>query len=177
MIADRPRHPPAERPRDPTGDPGAALVRDGVWGELALRARAEYPREACGFLVGPAPRSSPTGPVIDGLLPTANVAATPEGTFESSPEASRRADEMTSKAGRVVVGAYHTHPDTPSVPSRLDRERAWPGYLQLIVSIRTDGGWDGRLFAIDADSGRWSEIARRGPEARSPPGPEARPRG
>ncbi len=38
--------------------------------------------------------------------------------------------------GLEVVGYYHSHPDGPAVPSRLDRERAHPGLSYLIAEVR-----------------------------------------
>ena len=166
MISDR----PGSRATAPLGDlPVAAIVRDRLWEELAARADADYPREACGFLVGRLSSSSHPLPVVEAIVPSRNVASDPTHRFETTPEEGRRVDEMMSNAGRVVVGAYHSHPDAPSLPSALDQERAWPGFLQLIVSIRADRSWDGRLFAIDPDTEQWREVAQRGTELRPPP--------
>ena len=51
----------------------------------------------------------------------------------------------------AVVGAYHSHPRTPAVPSETDlAEAAYADYLHLIVSLAepADGGAV-RAFRID----------------------------
>ena len=42
---------------------------------------------------------------------------------------------MRAKAGELVLGFYHSHPDHPARPSEYDREHAWPFYSYVIVAI------------------------------------------
>ena len=66
--------------------------------------------------------------------------------YELDPLAIVRAERAAREAGLDVVGFWHSHPDHPAEPSRLDTERAWADYLYVIVSTSSSGagavrGW------------------------------------
>jgi proteasome lid subunit RPN8/RPN11 len=51
-----------------------------------------------------------------------------------------------------VVGFYHSHPDSPAVPSNYDLEHAWPTYSYIIVS--TSAGQATDLFSWEQQEDR-----------------------
>jgi proteasome lid subunit RPN8/RPN11 len=52
-----------------------------------------------------------------------------------------------------ILGIYHSHPDHPSRPSGFDRERAWPEWVYIILSIEAGKYRDGRAWVLkDFDS-------------------------
>ena len=102
-------------------------------------ARAGYPREACGVLLG-------TRHVDTPVVSFATVARNLDDEqahdhYELDPADLYRAEELARAAGLEVLGVWHTHPDHSAVPSELDRERAWPGWSYLIVPV--DSGTPG----------------------------------
>ena len=98
---------------------------------------AAYPNECCGILVG---RDAGDHRVVEQLVPMKNVfdASEQYHRFSIDPLALMSADESASKAGKVVLGFYHSHPDHPAIPSEYDRTHVppWNFYSHVIVSIR-----------------------------------------
>jgi len=99
--------------------------------------RRELPHEACGILGGRDGR-------VESVHP---VQSTPPGRtrFAMDPAAQLCAMDNIQREGRVMVGIYHSHPEGPAVPSRVDLEQAcWPGTtspnypeaVQVIVSLQ-----------------------------------------
>lgn len=94
-----------------------------------------YPDEACGLLIG-RPRAG-GGWSVEEVRRARNLE--PERTgdrYVLDPEAFLTADREARAAGLEVVGFWHSHPDSPAVPSETDRGAAWPGYAYVIVSVR-----------------------------------------
>ena len=56
-----------------------------------------------------------------------------------------------------VVGFYHSHPDSPAVPSQYDLEHAWPSYSYVIVSTSRDGTGDLRSWEQRTDRSMFDE--------------------
>lgn len=100
---------------------------------LLSQARSAAPLEACGLLLGwrDGPRAG-----IDELVTTANSLASTE-RYEIDPERVLAADRAARQSGRVLLGAWHSHPRGRAVPSAVDRAEAWPDWCYLIVGLGT----------------------------------------
>src|SRR6185369_13911128 len=106
-------------------------IRRSVRDAMLAHARAEQPRECCGLLLA-------ADDVVDEAMPARNVA---EGTvrFQVDPADHFAAIRKARSTGRVVRGAYHSHPRGPSVPSPTDAvEQNDPSLLCVIVSLEQD---------------------------------------
>jgi proteasome lid subunit RPN8/RPN11 len=55
--------------------------------------------------------------------------------YEIEPAAVLAADRAARAAGRVLLGAWHSHPGGPAVPSAQDRAEAWPDWCYLVVGL------------------------------------------
>ena len=105
-----------------------------------LAHAAETPdREVCGLLFG-------SDTTIEAAQPAANVADTPERTFEIDPRALFAAIRAERHGGPPLVGHYHSHPSGDPTPSPRDAAAAEPGRLWLIVA-------GGRVAAYRAVAG------------------------
>jgi proteasome lid subunit RPN8/RPN11 len=94
---------------------------------MIAHARHEAPRECCGLLIG-------REDLIEEAWPAVNLR---EGdvSFLISPEDHFAAIRHARATGQVVIGAYHSHPRSPAVPSPTDTEEANdPRLLHVIVS-------------------------------------------
>lgn len=124
-------------------------IRSSVRDAMVAHARAERPRECCGLLLA-------SDDLVDEAIPAWNAA---ESTvrFLIEPADHFAALRKARTTGRVVRGAYHSHPRGPSVPSPTDAaEHNDPSLLCVIVSLAEDPPsvagfeWrDGNFVAID----------------------------
>jgi proteasome lid subunit RPN8/RPN11 len=95
-------------------------------------ARAAYPEECCGLLVGQGNR-------VTRLVPTHNVHETPRRFFTIDPavQFATLRDLRDLKNGEEVIGHYHSHPDGPAEPSARDlAEAADPEALWIVIDPR-----------------------------------------
>ena len=105
---------------------------------IEVAARAAYPEECCGLLIGF--RESEGGVQITRVAESANVAPPPRrDRFEVDP-ALRFATMRRLRGGREeIVGHYHSHPDGPARPSGRDAAQAYePELVWLIVAVAGD---------------------------------------
>ena len=93
------------------------------------------PLEGCGLLLGR--RDEATAEVTE-ILPAANTLASPD-RYEIAPETVLAADRRARESGRLLLGAWHSHPGGPPVPSDTDRAEAWPDWCYLIVGLADSG--------------------------------------
>jgi proteasome lid subunit RPN8/RPN11 len=115
-------------------------------GRIGAWARARYPREACGLLIG---RRAPTRIEIVEVTEARNVVAQrARDRFELDPLDHLAAEESAAARGLEIVGVWHSHPDHPAVPSQTDRSRAWAGWSHVIVAIGPDGAMDVRAWRL-----------------------------
>ena len=94
-------------------------------------ARRDAPLECCGLL-------AERGGVIDEAIPTRNLHGS-RVAFLIDPADHFAALRRTRADGREIVGAYHSHPRSPAVPSATDLAEAhYEEFLYIIVSLMGD---------------------------------------
>ncbi len=116
-------------------------------------ARREYPREACGFLLGR--RDAGRVDVVEVHYARNVAAAGPSNRFLADPRDHLSAEEDALARGLEVVGVWHSHPDEPARPSELDRAGAQPGWSHAILAI--DRAWTTELRSWKLVEGRLVE--------------------
>jgi proteasome lid subunit RPN8/RPN11 len=101
---------------------------------IEQEGQAAYPDGCCGVMIG---RDQAGQRLVERLEPVANVWSESERRrrFEIDPRDLMRIDKAAGEAGQSVLGFYHSHPDHPARPSETDRDRGWPFYSYVIVSI------------------------------------------
>lgn len=102
--------------------------------DLRARARAAAPAECCGLLIG---REARGRIEVTGLRPVSNDAP---DRYRIPPATLIAAERAARAVGDWVCGSYHSHPEDAAVPSRTDRELAWPGFIYVIVAGRAGPG-------------------------------------
>ncbi len=123
--------------------------------EVARIAREDYPREACGTLIGRRDQRA-EGSLVEVLTLThgdnLNIEArnaSAHDRYTLDPAHLVRAEAAACAQGLEVVGIWHTHPDQLAVPSELDRKNAWGGWCYLIASVTSGGEVDLRSWRLD----------------------------
>lgn len=118
--------------------PGPASARLPVDMVQALidHARAVYPNEACGLIIGGAPATS--GGAALRFEAAHNKAASPY-RYEIDPDDLYRITVAADDADEAIWGIVHSHTHTPAVPSPTDLGLAfYPDALYLLVSLSED---------------------------------------
>lgn len=127
---------------------------------LRAHAAADFPREACGFLLGPAAEGLPpetrrpgegrdddkenasvlrAATLVDEARPSPNLAAPGRhDVFELDTALHLRLQREARAAGRHIVGLYHSHPASAPIPSPRDREGAYDHRLVWLI-VGADG--------------------------------------
>jgi len=96
-------------------------------------ARSAYPEECCGFLLG----MDSDGRRVQRALSASNTNQGSRGSrFNIDPMELVRADDEARRSNLDFIGIYHSHPDPPAQPSKVDLENAWPRYTYLVVSVQ-----------------------------------------
>ena len=93
---------------------GDLPIPSRLYERLIAEARAAFPHECCGLLLGRFGR-------IQTLQPTANVHPDPSRHFEIDPHALIAAHKAARGAGPQVIGYYHSHPTGDPTPSPAPR--------------------------------------------------------
>ncbi len=124
-------------------------------------ARAEYPNEMCGLVIGDRPAAD--GGVALRWEPTRNKAASPY-RYEIDPDDLLRLTLATEDADEAFWAIAHSHVRAPAVPSPTDLGLAfYPEALYILVSLSeseadpTPGEPSVRAWRID--DGIASEVA------------------
>lgn len=125
-------------------------------------ARATYPRECCGALLGRVTSSGGRDREVVHTVPLGN--AWSEGGVEGTNHrylipagAVRSIERAAERDGLEIIGFYHSHPDHPAVPSAFDREHGWPWYVYLIVPVRKRAVGEARGWRLTDDRGEFME--------------------
>jgi proteasome lid subunit RPN8/RPN11 len=106
---------------------------DAIARAIVEHARAEYPNEACGVIVGDRPAAD--GGVALRWEPARNRAASPF-RYELHPDDLLRLTVETDDADETFWGIVHSHVQSPAVPSPTDVGLAfYPDALYVLVSL------------------------------------------
>lgn len=109
-----------------------AVIREAI----VAHARAEYPNEACGLIVGDG--AAAQGGTALRFEATRNKTASPY-RYEIHPEDLLRLTIATDDADEVFWAIVHSHTHTPAVPSPTDVGLAfYPEALYMLVSLSED---------------------------------------
>ncbi len=110
--------------------------------EINLHGERDYPYECCGLLIG---RFDADGKkVVVETFPISNAReeSAKRNRFLITPEELMRGEQHARSKKLDVVGFYHSHPESPAVPSQYDLEHAWPTYSYIIVSVKDQKAGD-----------------------------------
>jgi proteasome lid subunit RPN8/RPN11 len=101
-------------------------IRPEVLAAIEQHARAAAPEECCGLLIA-------RDGCIDQVIAVENQAADRVRHFEISPRDYLDAIKRYRGTDAIVIGAYHSHPQSPPHPSPTDQAAAFGDFLYLIA--------------------------------------------
>ncbi|OGT21783.1 MAG: hypothetical protein A2V90_07980 [Gammaproteobacteria bacterium RBG_16_57_12] len=111
--------------------------------QLLQQAQQSPQLEVCGLISARDGRPQRCYPVM-------NAAADNAHRFEMEPGSQIEALRQIREQGEQLFAIYHSHPDTPPLPSELDRQHTeYPQALRLIISLNTEGVLEMRGYALE----------------------------
>ena len=119
--------------------------------EIREHGVRDYPYECCGLLLG---RFDAEGKLVTETYPISNAReeSAKRNRFLIEPAELMRGEQYARGRDLEVVGFYHSHPDSPAVPSHYDLEHAWPTYSYIIVKTLANEATD--LFSWEQEPDR-----------------------
>ena len=104
------------------------------WAEMVSHARAAYPNECCGAMLGSVDGGDK---VVKIALPLENVSRGPQQSrYELKPEDLLHADREARRRNMDLVGIYHSHPDCDAYFSETDLKNSCPWYSFVVLSVQ-----------------------------------------
>lgn len=120
-------------------------------GRIFEQMQASYPNEGGGFLLG-MQQDGETITVGD-TIQIENVFAAEEQyhRYAMTPQDWMRLEDEAGARGLTLVGYYHSHPDSPAIPSVFDRDHALPNFVYIITQVQAGAAVDMRAWRLRAD--------------------------
>jgi len=109
-------------------------IENDPWAAMVAHARASYPNECCGAMLGSS----------DGETKTVREAIALQNAFEGAqaaryelrPEDLLAADKAARERKMDLIGIYHSHPDCDAYFSKTDLQNSCPWYSFVVLSIK-----------------------------------------
>ena len=126
-------------------------IAESLLHEIRAHGVKDYPYECCGLLLG---HYGDDGKTVTETYPISNAReeSAKRNRFLIEPVELMRGERYARDHALEVVGFYHSHPDSPAVPSQYDLEHAWPTYSYIIVKTLADEATD--LFSWEQEPDR-----------------------
>ncbi|MCL4254868.1 MAG: M67 family metallopeptidase [Anaerolineae bacterium] len=118
--------------------------------DIFKQMEATYPNEGGGFLLGEIHDGVTK---IVGVIGVENVFETEEQyhRYAMTPQNWSKMEDEADARGLVLVGYYHSHPDSPAIPSVYDRDHALPNFVYIITSVQNGKAVDMTCWRLRPD--------------------------
>ena len=109
-------------------------IESEPWRQMVEHARATYPNECCGAMIGSVDDGQK---LVRVALPLANAyEGAQQARYELRPEDLLHADREARGRNMDLVGIYHSHPDCGAYFSETDLKNSCPWYSFVVLSIQ-----------------------------------------
>jgi proteasome lid subunit RPN8/RPN11 len=117
---------------------------------------ASYPNEGGGFLFGTHQDGTVT---ISEVTRVENTYAAEEQyhRYAMTPQDWMRLEDKAEAGGWSLVGYYHSHPDSPAIPSVFDRDHALPNFIYIITAVYGAETREQRVWQLRQDRSQFDE--------------------
>ena len=132
-------------------------IADNLLRDIADQLEATYPNEGGGFLLGRSARGEIR--IVD-TIAVDNVFDEAEQyhRYAMRPQDWMRLEDEADERGLTLVGYFHSHPDSPAVPSDYDREHALPNFVYIIAPVYMGRAGEMRAWQLRHDRGAFDEL-------------------
>jgi proteasome lid subunit RPN8/RPN11 len=109
-------------------------IESEPWRQMVEHARATYPNECVGAMIGSVDDGSK---VVTVAMPLENsFAGAQQERYELRPQDLLKADREARSRNLDLVGIYHSHPDCGAYFSETDLKNSCPWYSFVVLSIQ-----------------------------------------
>ena len=144
-------------------------IEAAAWQVMLDHARATYPRECCGILLGVEQEGGQR--VVTAAFPSRNAYEGDQSDrFVIDPRDQVRVGLMSRSDEIDILGFFHSHPDCDAYFSATDLKHSWPWYSNVVLSIR-----QGELAGAAAFRANDDQSSSEPEELLYPPAPTAVP--
>ena len=120
--------------------------------QINAHVEKAYPEEGAGFLIGEA------GEVKEVVaLANSREDGARHNRFLFTPEDYLQAELKADKLGLSLIGVFHSHPDSPNIPSEYDREWAQPFFSYIITRVDHGKAVSSRSWRLLEDRSKYEE--------------------
>lgn len=131
-------------------------VNQTIIDAITAHAERDYPHECGGMLIGTFSEGKKT--VTEAFpLENAREEEARHNRVLILPKDVLRAERYAREKKLDVVGYYHSHPDSPAVPSQYDLDHALPVWSYIIASVIDGKIADVRSWEMENDRGKFNE--------------------
>ncbi len=134
------------------------ILSAALQGQIFEQMEINYPNEGGGFLLGQAAADAVT--IVD-IIKVENAFAAEEQyhRYAMKPQDWLRYEDEAEARGLSLVGYYHSHPDSPAIPSEYDRAHALPNFVYIITSVKMARAAAIRAWLLQGDRSAFRECA------------------
>lgn len=120
--------------------------------QMNTHVEKAYPEEGAGFLIGEA------GEVKEILaLANSREDGARHNRFLFTPQDYLQAELKADELGLSLIGVFHSHPDSPNIPSEYDREWAQPFFSYIITRVDNGKAVNNRSWRLLEDRSKYEE--------------------
>jgi len=122
--------------------------------QIFQQMEATFPNEGGGFLLGSRHADRVT---IEDVIQVENTFETEEQyhRYAMTPQNWAQMEDEADERGLSLVGYYHSHPDSPAIPSEYDRAHALPNFTYIITSVMAGKAVEMLVWELDADRSKF----------------------
>lgn len=128
----------------------AVTLSQALQSTIFSNLEGTYPNEGGGFLLGSVQGDDVR---ISDTIQIENVFEESEQyhRYAMTPQDWMRLEDEADARGLTLVGYYHSHPDSPAIPSVYDRDHALPNFVYIITSVENGKAVDMRVWRLRPD--------------------------
>jgi proteasome lid subunit RPN8/RPN11 len=109
-------------------------IESEPWAAIVAHARASYPNECCGAMLGST--DGETKLVRESIALQNSFEGAQAARYELRPEDLLAADKAARERHMDLIGIYHSHPDCDAYFSTTDLQNSCPWYSFVVLSIQ-----------------------------------------
>lgn len=128
----------------------SVILSQALQTHIFQHLQGTYPNEGGGFLLGSTEGENIR---IHETIQIENVFAEEEQyhRYAMTPQDWMRLEDEADSRGLTLVGYYHSHPDSPAIPSIYDRDHALPNFVYIITQVQQAKAVDMRVWRLRSD--------------------------